>query len=249
MVRLWDFSETSQTAWLLTREHGLIRGLAKGSRRPKAKFSGGLDLLTLGEAVAIIKPSSDLAEWIEWDLREVFRSPRRRLEAHHAAMRIAHIAGRVVIDHDPHPRLFAALLASLRRLEHAAEDDDATLRRSIAEALTRFFWAALAETGYRPRLQEDSVRGGPLAPAETYGFSATLSGLTSDPGPDADPNAGVWRVRAETVEALRETERQWAGGPVAPLGDSRAVDGASRLLSARLSLLLDGDSAFPPNRT
>jgi recombinational DNA repair protein (RecF pathway) len=33
VVRLWDFSETSQTVSLFLREHGMLRGLAKGSRR------------------------------------------------------------------------------------------------------------------------------------------------------------------------------------------------------------------------
>ena len=34
-LRRWDFSETSQTASLLTRDHGVLRGLAKGAKRPK----------------------------------------------------------------------------------------------------------------------------------------------------------------------------------------------------------------------
>ena len=60
-VRHWDFSETSQTVSLLTREHGILRGLAKGSRRDKGDFSGGIDLLTCGEVIAIVKPSGAMA--------------------------------------------------------------------------------------------------------------------------------------------------------------------------------------------
>ena len=55
-LRCWDYSETSQTVSLLTREHGILRGLAKGAKRPKASFSGGFDPLTCGQLVAIIKP-------------------------------------------------------------------------------------------------------------------------------------------------------------------------------------------------
>ncbi|MCH7602254.1 MAG: recombination protein O N-terminal domain-containing protein, partial [Planctomycetes bacterium] len=52
-IRRWDFSETSQTVSLFTRESGIIRGLAKGAKREKGNFSGGFDLLTLGQVVAI----------------------------------------------------------------------------------------------------------------------------------------------------------------------------------------------------
>lgn len=39
-IRHWDWSETSQTVSLFTRGHGLVRALAKGSKRPKSPYSG-----------------------------------------------------------------------------------------------------------------------------------------------------------------------------------------------------------------
>ena len=60
-IRCWDFSETSQTVSLFTREHGVVRGLAKGAKREKGGFSGGLDVLTRGEMIASVKPGRDLA--------------------------------------------------------------------------------------------------------------------------------------------------------------------------------------------
>ena len=46
-IRMIDWSETSQIVALLTREHGVLRGLAKGSKRmsPSAisRFSGGIE--------------------------------------------------------------------------------------------------------------------------------------------------------------------------------------------------------------
>lgn len=247
VVRLWDFSETSQTAWVFTRGHGLVRALAKGSRRPHARFSGGLDLLTFGEAIAIIKPGAELAQLIEWDLREVFWAVRRRLEAHHAGMYLADLVGHVIHDHDPHPALFGALVDGLRRLERAASDDPEMLRRSALEAALRFQWAALAETGYRPELRTDVLTGRALAAARSYGFAATGGGLVEDPGPSGDAPASrgsgasggeVWRVRSETVEALRETERQWDEGGEGPLGSEESVERAARLLGRRLCVVL-----------
>ena len=71
-IRHWDWSETSQTVSLFARDTGIVRGMAKGARREKAPFSGGLEVLTRGEMVAIIKPSSDLANITAWDLQETF---------------------------------------------------------------------------------------------------------------------------------------------------------------------------------
>ena len=45
-IRHWDYSETSQTVGLFGRTLGCFRGLAKGARRERGSFSGGLDLLT-----------------------------------------------------------------------------------------------------------------------------------------------------------------------------------------------------------
>ena len=72
VIRRWDFSETSQTVSLFTRDHGIVRGLAKGAKREKGDFSGGLDLLTreylliascttLGHAVPQLKAHIDAA--------------------------------------------------------------------------------------------------------------------------------------------------------------------------------------------
>ena len=54
-LRVLDFSETSQIVGLLTRRHGLVPMIAKGSKRQSKKnsMSGPLDLLTSGEVVFV----------------------------------------------------------------------------------------------------------------------------------------------------------------------------------------------------
>ena len=56
-IRQWDFSETSQTVSLFGRSLGVVRGLAKGARRERGAFDGGVDLLSRGEL-----PSSNQIE-------------------------------------------------------------------------------------------------------------------------------------------------------------------------------------------
>ena len=213
-VRHWDWSETSQTVSLFTRQHGLIRGIAKGARREKSPFSGGLELLTRGEVVAIVKPSGALATITAWDLQESFPALRRSLSAFNAGMYLADLVCHAITDEDPHPALFDALLGSLR-----------VIGESPAEAMLRFQWAALVETGYKPALGHP---GGGRSGA-VYSFSPRAGGLVTLGEAEGDDarSAPVWRVRAATVELLRYLD---AGEPIGD--DSASVDRANRLLAA-----------------
>ncbi|MBL0921771.1 MAG: DNA repair protein RecO [Phycisphaerales bacterium] len=242
ILRHWEFSETSQTAWTLTREHGLLRLLAKGSRRPNSPFSGGLDALTRGQIVAIIKPAAELATLTEWDLQEVFWAPRRSLAAHYAGLYMADVVSQLITDHDPHPRIYEALVLALRALDDPAP---------VAATALQLQWAALAEAGYAPSLDRDARSGGPLAPARTYAFDPSAGGLTEDPG---SGQPGVWRVRAETVLRLRQLA---LGSPPQPPQDPAADERACRMLAAWIAAVAGAEprsqAAFlgviPPSST
>ena len=127
-IRHWDWSETSQTVSLITRDHGLVRGLAKGARREKSSFSGGIDLLTRGQAMFIVKPTADLAAITAWDLQETFPAIRRSLPTFYTAMYIADLTQHALHERDPHPALFDQLLAALRGLGTPDQSAHALLR-------------------------------------------------------------------------------------------------------------------------
>ena len=211
VLRQWDFSESSQTVLLFGRETGLLRGLAKGAHRDRAPFSGGFDLLTRGEVVAIPKGSTELAALIEWDLQEVFWGPRQRWRAYQAGLYIVDALRAMLIDADPHPALFDQAVTSLRALE--------TDERLIC--VVEFQWTLLVEAGYTPRLalsnEQDEARA-------ALGFDPVQGVLTPDPGPGAA--GGPWRVRRETVQLLRAVERR------------EPISAASTMVIARAGKLL-----------
>lgn len=221
-VRHWDFSETSQTVCLFGRDHGMIRGLAKGSKRAKGRFSGGIDLLTRGQIVAIVKPTRDLATFTEWDLLEVYWPLRRRLDAHRTGLLFGDLIHRMVTDHDPHPPLFDAFAHALAQLADPESVDEATMR---------FLWVLLRETGYQPQVHHDTETGDPLpAPARTVAFSPRAGGVVADTG-----QADRWRVRGETIQLLRALE---AGETDAPPASGQAIARATRLLAAYIRDIL-----------
>jgi DNA repair protein RecO (recombination protein O) len=225
-LRRWDFSETSQTVSLFTREHGMIRGLAKGAKRPKGKFSGGIDVLTRGQVVAIVKPGRDLATITEWQLQETFRVVRQRIAANRSGLYIADLVHHMLTDGDPHPRLFDALCAALDRL---AEPD----RTGVAVLALQ--WTLLEETGYRPELDHDASSGAVLPDdAPSLGFSPRAGGIVADA-----EAPGVWGVRRSTVELLRRL------ASTEPIDDAepRAIDRANRLLAAYFRELIGRELA------
>ncbi len=219
-IRRWDFSETSQTVSLFLRDAGIIRGLVKGAKRPGGAFSGGIDLLSLGRVAAIVKPTSELATVTEWHLLETFPALRESLEANRAGLYMADLIHHMLNEHDPHPRLFDAMLAALRALSEAP---------AAPHTLLRFEWALLCETGYRPQLDRDARTGQELpASGPTLAFSAGAGGVVSDTG---EPDR--WRVRRETIELIRDVAS--GGSPEAEPGRWRR---GARLLAAYIRQVL-----------
>jgi len=219
-IRHLDWSETSQVVVLFTENRGKLRGLAKGSRRTSpgavARFSGGIELLTLGQVVGMTRPSSELATITEWDLQQPFHHLRTSLEAHRLGLYAADLAGAMLADEDAHPRSFAAMVDFLHELDKPA---------ARPAALLKFQWRLLADCGYRPRLDNDARSGSTLAVSDAYLFDAHAGGLTAL-NDSHRPGRDLWRVRRETVELLRRV-REHQSIDDAPPG---TITRANRLL-------------------
>lgn len=227
VIRHWDYSETSQTVSLFCREHGVLRGLAKGSRREKSRFSGGMEVLTRGEVVAITKHGAELATITEWDLQEVFWSTRRDLGAHRAGLYVVDLIHHSILGDDPHARLWDDAVEALRGLGDAA--------RRPAEIM-RFQWRLLVELGYKPNLEGKA----PADRAEVFRFNPRAGGLVSGaPETNGAATGGEdWKVRADTIRLLRSLDTQTPCD-----ASAQTVDRASRLLAEYLRVLLDRDLA------
>lgn len=189
-VRQWDWSETSQTLVVFTREHGMVRCVAKGSKRAKSAFSGGVELLTRGEAVMVVK-ATGLSTLASWDLLETMSHVRGNLATVYAGMYAAEVAQSVVAERDPHAGLYEALVRCLRGLHGA---------RRVHGELVRFQWAALVEAGYEPRIgggEEDHRH------ADERGwawFDAERGGVADEDAPDV---ASGWKGLAPLGEGMR----------------------------------------------
>ncbi|MDP7029571.1 MAG: DNA repair protein RecO [Phycisphaerales bacterium] len=233
VLRRWEYSETSQTVSALSREHGVIRGLAKGALRPASPFSGGFEPMTRGHLGWIVKSGRDLSILTEWMVEDVYWGTRRRPASNRAALYAVDLAGRILTDHDPHPDVFDALDAVLGALGDA---------ETPAMPLAAYQWTVLASAGWRPVVSHDVETGEPLPDTESV-----LGFRPGDGGVVALASAGDWAVRRETIEALQAMER--GQRPTDPAVATRA----SALLAAYTRELLGEQTeamrqAFPDLR-
>jgi DNA repair protein RecO (recombination protein O) len=196
-IRHWDFSETSQTVTLFGRDGGIVRGLAKGARRERGAFDGGIDLLSRGEFGVIRSARKELATLTEWDLLEVFPRLRTDLHANRAAFYMADVLGRMLAPDDPHPALYDRFARSLRALGGAAPGEGPSIDGPAA--LLAFQWSLLGETGHRP----DIDSAAPVGPDVVEYLPE--AGSFREPGPGG-PAGARWKVRRTTVAQLRACE-------------------------------------------
>lgn len=223
VIRVQEWSETSQIVTLLTAGHGKVRGLAKGSKRlsPSSlqRFSGGFELLTAGHVTAVTRPTTELATLIEWDLRQPWRHLRSSWAALQWACFAADLVNALIADEDEHAGVYVAMGDFIAALADA--------HTPVPAALLRFQWRLLTECGYRPELHRDVLTGDDLPPRPTYGFDPLKGGLTTDTHPPR------WKIRSATVAALRAL----ADDHSPPHPD--ALPGANRLLCSYARAILD----------
>jgi len=181
-IRHWDFSDTSQTVSMFCRTAGIIRGIAKGARRERGAFSGGMDLLTMGELSWIEVRGGDLCTLASWYPTESWPTLRTSARANAGAWYVLECIGRMLEPHDPHPKLFDRLIETFRELSGG----------DIEPSMARFLWSLLGETGFGPTID------GPTT--ETCAF---------DPGIGCVDQATehTWTVRSSTLMAISRALR------------------------------------------
>ncbi|MEO0587053.1 MAG: DNA repair protein RecO, partial [Planctomycetota bacterium] len=228
VLRAVEWSESSQIVTLLTRTHGKVRGLAKGSKRQSPssvqRFTGGFELLTVGRVTATTRPSTDLATVTEWDLLNANPHLRRSLTRQRVGFVAASYVDALTADEDPHEALYHAVCAVLGDGDDGDGDEVAG-----AEGLLGFQWALLSEAGYRPELAVDVRTGAELADAKRYTFDPQAGGFTAERGDDR------WRVRGETLALLRTVA---AGEEIDAKAAGATVGRANRLLTSYVRELI-----------
>jgi len=228
-IRTTDYSETSQVLRFLTRGSGIVSVLAKGSKRPRSKSGGPLDLLSEGQMV-FSQPASGamgtLFEFTETVSHLPLRADAGRLDT---ALYMIELAGLLLGEGDPHPEAFDLLHNALERLG----DADAPL----GAVLAYFQWRMLRHAGLLGQLSrcvECDVSLGTEAPGRGSYFSSARGGLLcASCGCSADEKTSVSQAAISGLAGL-QVARGRGGVSLSPA----EVLGVNRLLSYHASYQL-----------
>ncbi len=194
VLRLVDFSETSQVVTLFTREFGKIGALAKGAHRQKGPFDSALDLLTSARVVFLRKSTGGLDLLTEAKLEHRFRPPGNDLNPLFAGYYLAELLLGLTDEYDPHPELFDIATKTLRLLSLKGEG-------KISPLILSFEMNALRLLGHLPNLKECVECGRPIKTEGYVAFGQSSGGVlcrACRPG-----TRHVSQIRGESLKTLQ----------------------------------------------
>lgn len=162
VVRTYDFGEADRVVVLLTKNHGLIRGVAKGVRKAKSRF--GSRLQPFVEVDALIYPGRGLSTIASADTVTYFGARIiDDFDRYAAACAVMETAEKLSFD-EADPTLFALVQGALRNLQ---TDQHPTM------VLDAFILQATEHAGWGLSLFNCANCG---APGPHKAFNATVGG-------------------------------------------------------------------------
>ena len=220
-----DYSETSQVIHLLTRASGIVRLIAKGSKRPKSKSGGAIDLFGQGRCVYAGRQQQSLGTLMEFAETTSHTDLRNDLARLSAGLYMLELAGSLLAEGDPAPEAFDLLSRTLARLGQPDASPPAVL--------AYFQWRLLRLAGLLGGLTDCASCGRRVGNRGVY-FSSSAGGLLCrDCEPAATEKRAVPPAALAGIAALAAAE---AGRrPVLP---DRQADAVNALLAYHASYQL-----------
>jgi DNA repair protein RecO (recombination protein O) len=166
VLRRVDYGEADRILTLLTREHGKLSAIAKGSRRAKARAANGLDLFARSQMMLAKGHNLDVVAQAErrGDVRHISGDLHRTAYA----CLVAEVADKVLEERHPVDDVFQLVVTTIERL-------NAPQRSPRAESAW-FLMRILDVLGYQPQLFDCAGCNRPLPEAATW-FSPLLGGV------------------------------------------------------------------------
>ena len=164
VIGVTDYRESDKLLTLFTREHGKVRGLARGARRSARRFGGTLELFARLDVQIALRDGLSLLQ--EADVVTVYPGIRSDLYTICWAGYACELVEQLAPEKLPLPRLYRLLVAYLERLDLAP----------AIPADRRFYEINLLNIlGYRPAIDHCSACGTDI-PAGTAARVADAGG-------------------------------------------------------------------------
>lgn len=193
--------EADRIVTILTREQGLIRAVAKGSRKQPSKLGGRMEpfvindlLMVRGRWSAQTETSQRLQRIVQAETLQTFPRLSRSLAHLTAAQYLAEVALQLALPDQAQEELFVVLVEHLERIERAASE------QAVLPLLTHGLYHLLALAGFAPQVQACYFCQGELV--DGVFFSPQWGGLVCDPCRVAQRPSPIAWVSASALRAL-----------------------------------------------
>ena len=167
-IRATDYSETSQVVHLLTRAGGVVRLIAKGSKRPKSASGGAIDLFREGRCVFAAKQRAALGTLMEFAETTSHTDLRSDLSRLNTALYMLELVGALLAEGDAAPEVFDLLSKALARLGQPGASPPAVL--------AGYQWRLLRHVGLLGELAACASCGAAVGSRGVH-FSSSAGGL------------------------------------------------------------------------
>ena len=171
IVKRTKLGEADRILTLYTADLGKIKAVAKGTRRPKSKLGGHVELLT--HSLLLLARGRNLDIITQAQTIDNFLPLKDDLGRISYSLYILELVDSFTAEHIENRRLFNLLLDTLHRLSQAKD----------GEPVLRYFELHLLDhLGYRPRLQQCAGCSAPLQPVTNFFSSSQGGALCHDCG-------------------------------------------------------------------
>ena len=169
-----NYGEADRIITFLTPNHGKIRAIAKGVRKPKSKLAGGIELLSVCDVLFLVG-KSDIYTVASTRLKQHYGRIVKNLERTELAYKFIRLINKATAD-SPDEEYFKLLEMALKSL------DDEAIKPHLTEI---WFMAQLIQmSGYSPELYKD-IKNQKLKENRTYDFDFSLMRFSEAAADDA----------------------------------------------------------------
>jgi DNA repair protein RecO (recombination protein O) len=188
-----DWGEADRLIWLFSREHGKLRAVAKGVRKPRSRKAGHLEPFT--RTSLMLARGRDLPIITQAETLDAYLPLRDDLLRTTYAAYVVELLDRFTYEEGENDALYRLLAETLARLCQPTDPD----------LTVRFYEMRLLDiTGFRPQLFNCANCGEQILPQDQY-FSAQQGGaLCPKCGPKFE---GTYPVSMQVLKYLRHFQR------------------------------------------
>jgi DNA repair protein RecO (recombination protein O) len=222
VIGSFPLGESDRVVSFFSRDFGRLRGVARAARRMRSRFTGALELFTLGQLAFFDTGRSDLVRIDHFDVTHPFAGLREDLGTLGEAAWVVEVVARTTAERDRQPALYGLLVRALRAMEASPRP---------ARVAVCFGVRCLDVLGHRPRLDRcgECGRAYPFPRPALAESGVLCEGCRA--GADAVP------VTPATVAAFaRLRSVRWEDAVATPIG--RAGPELRAVLDAHLSRLI-----------